>query len=66
MEIRLNGEGREVAEGTTVADLLEEAGYAGRKVAVEVNREVVPRSRHGSQVLAAGDQVEVIHAIGGG
>ena len=66
MQIQLNGEARDVADGTTIAQLLEAAGYAGRKVAVELNLEVVPRSRHGEQRLAAGDRVEIIHAIGGG
>ena len=66
MQIQLNGETREIADGSTIAQLLEAAGYAGRKVAVELNLEVVPRSRHGEQRLAAGDRVEIIHAIGGG
>ena len=66
MEIQLNGQARAIAAGTTLAALLEAAGYAGRKVAVEVNLEVVPRSQHASHVLADGDRVEIIHAIGGG
>jgi len=66
MRIQLNGDDRDVAAGTTIAALLEQAGYGGRKVAVEVNREVVPRGRHGEQALAEGDRVEIIHAIGGG
>ena len=66
MEIQLNGQPREIAAGTTLAALLDDAGYGGRKVAVEVNLSVVPRSQHGSQVLADGDRVEIIHAIGGG
>jgi len=66
MQIQLNGQAREIASGTPLAALLEAAGYAGRKVAVEVNLEVVPRSQHASHVLAEGDRVEIIHAIGGG
>ncbi|HEX4854697.1 sulfur carrier protein ThiS [Arenimonas sp.] len=66
MQIQLNGQAREIAAGTTLAALLEAAGYAGRKVAVEVNLDVVPRSQHASHVLADGDRVEIIHAIGGG
>ena len=66
MQIQLNGQAREIAAGTPLAALLEAAGYAGRKVAVEVNLEVVPRSQHASHVLAEGDRVEIIHAIGGG
>ena len=66
MQIMLNGESRDVAPGTTVAALLALAGYGGRKVAVEVNLAVVPRSQHEAHALADGDRVEIIHAIGGG
>jgi sulfur carrier protein len=66
MHIVLNGVGRDFAGCPTVAALLLEAGYADRRVAVEVNREVVPRSRHATHPLADGDIVEIIHAIGGG
>lgn len=66
MQITLNGEARHVEPGTTLAALLEQAGHGGRKVAVEVNLAVVPRSRHASHVLAEGDRVEIIQAIGGG
>ena len=60
MQIQLNGQPRGIEAGTTLAALLDAAGYAGRKVAVE------PRSQHASHVLADGDRVEIIHAIGGG
>ena len=66
MRIVLNGHDHAAAAGATVATLLEQLGLGGRKVAVEVNQEVVPRSRHGERVLAEGDRVEIIHAIGGG
>ncbi|KFL35784.1 sulfur carrier protein ThiS [Arenimonas donghaensis] len=66
MHIMLNGQSTQVAEAMTVAGLLEHTGLAGRKVAVEVNQEVVPRSRHADHPLAEGDRVEIIHAIGGG
>jgi sulfur carrier protein len=66
MKIRLNGEEREFDAPLTVAALLQAAGYGERRVAVEVNREIVPRSRHASHALAEGDQVELIQAIGGG
>lgn len=66
MNIELNGQPTDVADATTITDLLEQTGLAGRKVAVEVNQEVVPRSRHDTHRLAAGDRVEIIHAIGGG
>lgn len=66
MRIRLNGELRDVAEGLTVAALLTELGLAGRRVAVERNGEIAPRSRHAELVLQAGDCVEIVQAIGGG
>lgn len=66
MDIVFNGEPLQVAEAATVADLLAAAGLEGRRVAVELNRSIVPRSRHDQQRLAPGDQVEVVHAIGGG
>jgi sulfur carrier protein len=55
-----------VNEGTTVATLISELGLAGRPVAVERNREVVPRAQHASTVLAAGDRLEVVTFVGGG
>jgi sulfur carrier protein len=66
MRIVLNGEERHVDGCPTVADLLHSAGYGDRRVAVEVNREVVPRSLHPTHPLADGDAVEIIQAIGGG
>lgn len=66
MKIALNGEEREVAPATSITQLLRDAGYADRRVAVEINREIVPRSRHAEQLLRAGDRVEIVHAIGGG
>ncbi|MGN6480585.1 sulfur carrier protein ThiS [Luteibacter sp.] len=66
MQITLNGEARDCAPGTSVTSLLDSAGYAGKRVAVEVNLEIVPRSAHASHLLAEGDKVEIVHAIGGG
>lgn len=66
MQIVLNGEVRECASGTTLAVLLAEAGCADRKVAVEVNREIVPRSQHVRYALGEGDRIEIVQAIGGG
>jgi sulfur carrier protein len=66
MQITLNGELRECLPATTVAALLAQTGHGERRVAVEVNREIVPRSRHGQHLLEDGDQVEIVQAIGGG
>jgi sulfur carrier protein len=66
MKIFLNGEEKTLPASVTVAGLLGELGLAGRRVAVEVNREIVPRSRHAQRRLAENDRVEVVFAIGGG
>ncbi|MFN2330892.1 MAG: sulfur carrier protein ThiS [Halomonas sp.] len=66
MQIQLNGEARTLAPDFTVAALVESLGLAGRRIAVEVNEEIVPRSEHASTRLVDGDRVEVVHAIGGG
>ncbi|WP_372018508.1 sulfur carrier protein ThiS [Pseudoxanthomonas sp. 10H] len=66
MEIVLNGTPRTVAAPITLTGLLEAEGLAGRRVAVEVNGEIVPRGRHPEHALAEGDRVEVVHALGGG
>ncbi len=66
MQITLNGRVGNYPDAITVHQLLETAGYALRRVAVEVNHEIVPRSRHDSHVLREGDRVEIVQAIGGG
>ncbi|RUL74390.1 sulfur carrier protein ThiS [Dyella choica] len=66
MQITLNGHPHDCGDTLTLTELLHEAGYAGRRVAVEVNQEIVPRSQHGAYSLRQGDKVEIVHAIGGG
>ncbi len=50
----------------TIAELIEDMGLRGRRIAVEVNQVIIPRSKHAEYCLAEGDEVEVVHAIGGG
>lgn len=66
MQIYLNGHAHQCAAAMTVASLLAETGHGERRVAVEVNREIVPRSRHAEHRLHEGDRVEIVQAIGGG
>lgn len=66
MRIQLNGESFELPDGQTVADLLVRLDLTGRRVAVELNLDIVPRSQHSETVLREGDTLEVVHAIGGG
>lgn len=66
MRIQLNGESLELPDGETVSALLTRLDLTGRRVAVELNLDIVPRSQHAETALTDGDQVEVVHAIGGG
>jgi len=66
IEIRLNGADVALESALTVAELLAARGFAGKKVAVELNGEIVPRSRHESVRLQAGDALEIVVAVGGG
>ena len=65
-QILLNGEPRDLPGDADIQRLLEQEGLAGRRVAVEVNGEIVPRSAHARRELHAGDRVEIVHALGGG
>ncbi|HYB12363.1 MAG TPA: sulfur carrier protein ThiS [Myxococcota bacterium] len=66
LSIRVNGELRPLAVGSTVADLLTELGLGGRRVAIAVNRSVIPRSLYAQRALQTGDRVEILEAVGGG
>lgn len=66
MHISLNGEPIALPAGNTVAQLLWQQSLADRRVAVEVNGAIVPRSAHAANVLHEGDRVEIVHALGGG
>ena len=66
MKVFVNGDAREVHAPLTIAELLASEGESSRRVAVEVNREIIPRSAHAGHTLAEGDHVEIIQAIGGG
>ncbi|MBW7471320.1 sulfur carrier protein ThiS [Marinobacter sp. M216] len=66
MQVEVNGDAMELPVGATVLTLVESMALAGKRLAVEVNEDIVPRSQHGEFVLSEGDRVEVVHAIGGG
>ncbi|HET7842558.1 MAG TPA: sulfur carrier protein ThiS [Xanthomonadales bacterium] len=66
MEIILNGAPRRFDAPLTVAQLLDAIGDGQRRVAVEVNLEIVPKTQHATRALVAGDRVEIVHALGGG
>ena len=65
-DLKINGEVRHCPDPLTVAGLIDQLGYAGKRIAVERNGEIVPKSRHAATQLATGDQLEIVVAVGGG
>jgi thiamine biosynthesis protein ThiS len=66
VEVRVNGEELRLPQGASVSSVLEKLGIATPRVAVERNREIVPKSAYGSTALASGDVLEVVEFVGGG
>ena len=66
MELIVNGESRSQPEPLTVAEFLAELGMGGRRIALELNGEILPRSEFGQTLLTGGDKIEIVQAIGGG
>ncbi|MBY5936828.1 sulfur carrier protein ThiS [Marinobacter nauticus] len=66
MLVQVNGEPMELPSGATIAALIEQLTLTGKRLAVEVNEDIVPRSQHPQFTLNEGDRVEVVYAIGGG
>lgn len=66
MTVTVNGQARTVVEGLTLAQFVKELGLERNPIAVELNREVVPRDRHGETRLADGDRLEIVTLVGGG
>ena len=66
VRVTVNGEARELPAGTTVAALLSQVAPPGKPCAVEVNREIVPRSAHAAHELREGDAIEIVGFVGGG
>lgn len=66
MQIILNGEAFVLEQEPTLAGLVQQLELQGRRIAVELNREIIPRGAYPSTPLQEGDRVEIVHAIGGG
>lgn len=66
MNIVLNGESVETANGASVETLLNQLGIGRERVAVELNAAIVPKADYEKQLLAAGDKIEIVHFVGGG
>jgi sulfur carrier protein len=66
MQIILNGEKSEQAEGISITGLLSSLGIGLDRVAVEVNMDIVPKASYGSHLICDGDRIEIVHFVGGG
>ncbi|MFZ2449443.1 MAG: sulfur carrier protein ThiS [Methylovulum miyakonense] len=66
MKVFVNGDSRDCADNASVADLVADLGLTGKKIAVELNKEILPFNQYAGQTLQADDRLEIVHAIGGG
>jgi len=66
MLVRLNGDDRACQDGSTVADLIRELGLTKKRVAVEINESIIPHDEFMETILCQGDEVEIVHFVGGG
>ncbi|HEX4856795.1 MAG TPA: sulfur carrier protein ThiS [Limnobacter sp.] len=66
MQVSVNGENHELPENSTVAQLLSQLQLTGKRIAVELNGEIVPKSQHATTALVAGSSLEIVVAVGGG
>jgi len=66
MQLQINGEAQQLEGVSTLAELIEQQGLAGRRIAIELNGEIIPRAEHASTALTERDEIEIVHAIGGG
>jgi len=66
MQVTVNDASRELPDGATVQDLIAALGLSGKRVAIEVNRTLIPRANHPQHLLHPGDHIEVVTLVGGG
>ena len=66
IELLINGEARRFPAPLTLSQLIESLDLAGKRIAIEKNGEIVPRSQHASTSLTSGDRLEIVVAVGGG
>jgi len=66
MTVVLNGEKQSCREGLTLADLVAELGLGGRRIAVEINRNIIPRDEYATYRLRSDDEIEIVQFVGGG
>ena len=66
MQVRINGKGREIPGESTLEDLVHELSLSPQRIAIELNRNVVPRNHWSETTLNDGDRIEIVHFVGGG
>jgi len=66
MDITINGESRQIPDTCSVSQLIEHLNLTGKRLAMEINQEIVPRSTFESHIICPGDKIEIVGAIGGG
>jgi thiamine biosynthesis protein ThiS len=66
MQIEINGEMHKLSGQVSVSDIIEKLDLANKRIAIEINEELVPRSTFDRHLLHDGDKIEIVHAIGGG
>ena len=66
MDIYVNGEKKALKEGSSIAELVSDLGYENKRIAVELNKEILPFDQYVSKILTANDRLEIVQAIGGG
>lgn len=66
MQVQVNGEMLQVQDGITLTGLVEQLELGEKRIAIELNLEIIPRSQHEDTILKESDRVEIVHAIGGG
>jgi sulfur carrier protein len=66
ISVSINGAARDFPQAVSVAELVQDMGLGGKRIALERNGEIVPRSRFEQQMLADGDKLEIVVAVGGG
>jgi sulfur carrier protein len=64
--VYVNGAARQLTHNCSIAAMIEELGYTGRRIALECNGDIVPRSQYAERVLNDGDKLEIVVAVGGG
>jgi sulfur carrier protein len=66
ISVSINGAARDFPQAVSVAELIQDMGLGNKRIALERNGEIVPRSQYGQQILAEGDKLEIVVAVGGG